>query len=36
MEGLGGARDGRRRLVGDGAEHGGGVNGDDGAPARDW
>ena len=36
MESLGGAQDGQRRLVGDGAEHGGGVNGDGGAPARDW
>ena len=36
MESLGGAQDGQRRLVGDGAEHGGRVNGDGSAPARDW
>ena len=33
---FGWAQDGQRRLVGDGAEHGGGVNGDGGAPAREW
>ena len=33
MKGLGGARDGRRRLVGDGADRDGGVNGGEGVPA---
>ena len=36
MEGLGGARDGRRGLVGEEQSAVAGVNDDGGAPARGW